>query len=110
MNRALLNVSSTAAKQLSKILEKSGKKSIFFDLRSGGCNGFEYRFTAVDKISNPKNVYEKDNLKIEICDKSLFYVIGTEIDWNEDIMGKTFKFTNPSAQSHCGCGSSFSPK
>ena len=38
------------------------------------------------------------------------FILGTEIDWNEDIMGRTFTFNNPLAQSSCGCGSSFNPK
>ena len=59
MNRSLLNVSSSALKQLSNILKNSNKKYIFFDLKSGGCNGFEYRFTATDKIFNKKMYMNK---------------------------------------------------
>ena len=110
MNKGLINITSSAINQLSKILKKTNNKAILFDLKSGGCNGFEYRFTPIDKISNPKNVYTKDGSDIEICDHSLFHVLGTKIDWQEDIMGKTFKFDNPLAANHCGCGSSFNPK
>ena len=37
------------------------------------------------------------------------FLIGTTIDWNEDIMGQGFVFNNPMAQASCGCGTSFSP-
>ena len=110
MNKGLINVTSTAINQLSKILKGTSNKAILFDLKSGGCNGFEYRFTPIKNIENPKNVYTKDGLDIEICDQSLFHVLGIKIDWQEDIMGKTFKFENPGAASSCGCGSSFNPK
>ena len=38
------------------------------------------------------------------------HLIGTEIDWNQDIMGESFKFDNPNASMKCGCGTSFSIK
>jgi len=108
--KSLISITPRAVKQLSNILKGTDKKAIYFDIKSGGCNGFEYRFKAIDKIVNKENTYKKDNLEVEICDKSLMFILGTEIDWNEDIMGRTFTFNNPLAQSSCGCGSSFNPK
>ena len=72
--------------------------------------GFEYKFDPINKFTNEKNLVYKDGLTIEVCDKSIFYLLGTNIDWNENIMGKGFKFDNPMAQTSCGCGTSFSPK
>ena len=109
MNKNLITVTLSAQTQLKNILTKTAKKAIFFDIKSGGCSGFEYRFKPIDKISNDKNLYKENGLSIEICDKSLFYILGTEIDWNEDIMGESFKFNNPLSKNSCGCGSSFSP-
>jgi len=43
-----------------------------------------------------------------VCGKSMFLVIGTEIDWKEDYMGSRFEFNNPNAKGMCGCGSTFS--
>ena len=40
----------------------------------------------------------------------LIHILGVEIDWKKDIMGETFVFDNPMAQSKCGCGTSFSSK
>ena len=37
-------------------------------------------------------------------------ILGTKIDWKEDIMGESFHFDNPMAQSKCGCGTSFNSK
>ena len=55
-------------------------------------------------------LFNDSGVEIQICKKSLMYVIGTEIDWKKDIMGETFTFSNPLAKSSCGCGSSFNPK
>ena len=109
MNKQLITISLSAQKRLLEIVKESGKKLILFDIKSGGCNGFEYRFNTVNKIENEKNLYVKNDLTVEVCDKSLFYILGTKIDWNKDIMGESFKFENPLSKNSCGCGSSFSP-
>ena len=36
------------------------------------------------------------------------YLLGTNIDWTEDFMGKRFTFDNPNATGKCGCGTTFS--
>ena len=38
---------------------------------------------------------------------SLMYVIGSELDYVEDLTGSYFKVRNPNASSSCGCGTSF---
>ena len=39
---------------------------------------------------------------------SLQYLMGAEIDYQENIEGAQFVIKNPNATSTCGCGSSFS--
>ena len=38
---------------------------------------------------------------------SALFVSGTEIDWQESMMGAAFSFKNPNAKGTCGCGTSF---
>ena len=52
----------------------------------------------------------RDDFTLFICDHSIMHVWDTTIDWKKDIMGQTFTFKNPMAQSSCGCGTSFSSK
>jgi len=109
MNKKLITLTLAAQNHLKNILKTTGKKAIFFDITSGGCNGFEYRFKPIDNVQNKKNLYVENDLTIEICNKSLLHILGTKIDWNEDIMGENFKFNNPLSKNSCGCGTSFSP-
>ena len=109
MNKQLITLTLTAQNKLKHILKNTGKKVIFFDLKSGGCNGFEYRFKPINNIKDKTNLYIENDLTIEICNKSLIHILGTKIDWNNDIMGEGFKFENPLSKNSCGCGSSFSP-
>ena len=109
MTKNLITLTLAAQNHLKQILKTTGQPAIFFDLKSGGCNGFSYRFKPIDKIKNKNNLYIENDLTVEICEKSLFHVLGTNIDWTKDIMGESFKFDNPLSKNACGCGTSFSP-
>jgi len=105
----IVRVSARAAVRLSKLLDKHQKNSILFSCQSGGCNGFEYK---IEPMQTPKDAELQvlDNgVHLYTCNKSMLYLLGTEIDWSDDMMGARFVFTNPSAGATCGCGSTFSP-
>lgn len=109
--KPLITLSKPAIEACRKIISKEKNKVLKLSLKGGGCNGFEYRFD----LTNPKLEKGDEQMKIEdleiiICGQSLLYLLGTRIDWKTDIMGSTFYFDNPNAQSTCGCGSSFNPK
>ena len=112
MKKQIISLSENAVKQLSNILKSNNEyKSFLLKLKSGGCNGFEYKLTAEKDLilSNAQEYYKKKDIKINICNKSLMYLIGTHIDWKEDIISKSFVFDNPNAKIKCGCGTSFTP-
>ena len=46
--------------------------------------------------------------KIKIENDYILTLIGTEIDYTDDIMGSRFIFNNPNSNFKCGCGKSFS--
>tara|TARA_B100000795_G_scaffold124629_1_gene92970 strand:+ start:275 stop:607 length:333 start_codon:yes stop_codon:yes gene_type:complete len=107
MSKKIISFTCSALKQLKQIAENNNSIGILFSIKSGGCNGFEYNFEPINTFSN-SNIVVEDDLKIEVCERSIFYLLGTKIDWDEDIMGRRFIFDNPMAQASCGCGTSFS--
>ena len=108
MSKKLLRVTTSAVKKLQSIVKENNARGVLFYINSGGCNGFEYRFKPINKFTDRKNVQIENDLNIEVCNKSLMFVLGTKIDWQKDIMGEAFKFKNPIAKNSCGCGTSFS--
>jgi iron-sulfur cluster assembly accessory protein len=77
-------------------------------VRGGGCSGFNYALSFTDDVGENDHVFEHDGLRI-VCDpKQYLYLEGTEIDYQDGLMGKGFTFRNPNATGSCGCGSSFS--
>ena len=109
MNKNVINVTSIAKKQLINIMNINKSKYILFNVEGGGCNGLKYNLKPDNE--EPKKIDEivdMDDLKINVCGKSLLYLLGTTIDWTEDIMGSRFTFENPNASAKCGCGTTFS--
>ena len=94
-----------AIKQINHLLSKKDKGSFFrIAIKGGGCSGFKYNFS-FDK--NPK----EEDLKFNniLIDKSSAELLkGSEVDFVSELIGDSFKISNPQTKSSCGCGVSFS--
>ena len=106
----MLSVTKSALNKLVQISKTHNVNQLLFHVSGGGCNGLKYNIEPFKE--SPKKVDEivsiTDSLNIVVDSQSIFYVIGTEIDWKEDIMGSRFDFNNPNSTSQCGCGTTFS--
>ena len=106
------NVISLCSKTIThfkNILKKTNNNFINIGVKGGGCNGLKYYIEPTNEP--PSKIDEQmivDNIKINICGHSLIYLIGTKIEWKEDIMGTGLTFNNPNANGKCGCGETFS--
>jgi iron-sulfur cluster assembly protein len=73
----------------------------------GGCSGLSYQLD-IEKAPNPADkVVESHGVSVYLDPKSALFIGGTEIDWQESMMGAAFSFRNPNAKGTCGCGTSF---
>jgi len=76
-------------------------------VKSGGCSGLSYRVEFVDQIDPKDEMIEIDEVKVFIDSTALMFVIGSEMDYVEDMFKSGFSFTNPNEKGRCGCGESF---
>lgn len=107
----LINITKNAGIKLIEMSKTYNTDKILFYVKGGGCNGFGYKFKPFfEKPDKLDEIVKYEDINIVVCNNSLMYVLGTTIDYENDIMGSTFKFDNPNAGSKCGCGTSFSPK
>jgi iron-sulfur cluster assembly accessory protein len=94
-----------AIKQINLLLSQKDKGSFFrIAIKGGGCSGFQYDFS-VDKKA------QEDDLKFEniLIDKTSADMLkGSEVDYVSELIGNSFKISNPKSKSSCGCGVSFS--
>ena len=100
----------SAANKVKKLIEEEGNSDLKLRVfvSGGGCSGFKYGFTFDELINEDDTVMEKNGVKLVIDPMSFQYLVGSEIDYQENLQGAQFIIKNPSATSTCGCGSSFS--
>ena len=74
----------------------------------GGCSGFEYGFTFDEDVEDDDTTIENSGVTLVVDALSYQYLVGSEVDFKEDLQGSRFVVTNPNASTTCGCGNSFS--
>ena len=78
-------------------------------VQGGGCSGFQYGFTFDhEKNEDDFEVVSTENMRVLVDSISMSYLQEATVDYKEDLMGASFVINNPTAQTSCGCGSSFS--
>lgn len=104
-------VSESAKAKIREILAEENDPSLKVRafVQGGGCSGFQYGFTLDSEQGEDDLTFDFDGVSVLIDSMSIQYMSDATIDYNDDIMGASFKISNPQAQSTCGCGSSFSP-
>jgi iron-sulfur cluster insertion protein len=107
----MITLTDVASEKVKEIQSAEGLAGQGLRLRviGGGCSGFTYDlFFDDEKNDDVDNVFESHGINLYIDMMSYTYLEGTVIDYVEGLYGAGFKFNNPTAQTTCGCGSSFS--
>lgn len=99
-----------AANKVKELIDEEGNDALKLRVfvSGGGCSGFQYGFTFDEESSEDDTVMQKNGVTLLVDPMSYQYLIGAEIDYQENIEGAQFVIKNPNATSTCGCGSSFS--
>ena len=100
-----INFSKKAVEKINQLISKKPIGTFFrIAVKGGGCSGFKYDFTFDNKIDKEDSKHEN----IVIDRSSLDMLKGSDIDFSEELIGSSFKISNPKTKSSCGCGISFS--
>ena len=99
-----------AAKKVKELIDEEGSPDLKLRVfvSGGGCSGFQYGFTFEEEVNDDDTQVMKDTVTLLIDPMSLQYLMGAEIDYQDNLQGSQFVIRNPQATSTCGCGSSFS--
>ncbi len=112
----MITVTDSAIYKITQIVESQAKTEavapvgIRCGVQGGGCSGFSYQidFVTEDQIEPLDEVIEIGDIKVVVDAMSVMYLIGTQLDYVEEVFGSRFSFSNPNEVSRCGCGESFS--
>lgn len=101
-------VTPRAAKRIQAITANEPGSALRVAVNGGGCSGFQYAF-AIDRARGEDDaVFEQDGATVLVDSVSMGFVAGSVLDFEDNLMGQSFKVQNPQAKSSCGCGVSFS--
>jgi iron-sulfur cluster assembly protein len=104
-----VSLTQSAAARVKSFLEKRGHGlGLRIGVKRTGCSGWAYTIDYADSIEANDRVFEQDEVKVIVDDKSLQLIDGTEVDFVKDGLNEAFKFRNPNVKGECGCGESFS--
>lgn len=109
--KAAVSLTPKAIEAAKRQLAKRGTPdaAIRLGLKGGGCSGFSYVIEFSDDPPRARDrVFDFDGVKVFVDPKSLIYLAGTVLDWEQTLMYQGFKFKNPNEATNCGCGHSFS--
>jgi iron-sulfur cluster insertion protein len=94
-----------ALKQIQNLLSKKDDGSFFrIAIKGGGCSGFQYEFTFEQSKNEDDLIFQ--NILIDKTSADLLK--DSEVDYVSELIGESFKISNPQTKSSCGCGVSFS--
>jgi len=103
-----ITITSKAQERLVSLLTED-KPNVELSVLGGGCSGMSYSFMYTDRepVSTDK-IYDLGQFKLFVPFTSFMYLMGTIVDFSDDLLNGGFKFINPQSERECGCGVSFS--
>jgi iron-sulfur cluster assembly protein len=105
----VMTVTPAAAERAKALIDGRGKPTvgIRIGVRSKGCSGLSYTLEFAEKQEPLDEVIETQGIKLLIDAKASLFLIGTEMDFEEEKLKSGFVFKNPNEKGRCGCGESF---
>ena len=105
----VMSVTQAAAERVKALIEGRGKPTvgIRIGVRSKGCSGMSYTLEFADSQQPMDEVVDTQGVKLLIDPKASLFLIGTEMDYEEEKLKSGFVFRNPNEKGRCGCGESF---
>jgi len=93
------------AKEYMQSVSKGGYVTL--GVKGGGCSGFQYVWGLSEEATQDVQWSKPIDDILLLDPMAEMYVIGSEIDYVEELGASFLKLVNPTATSSCGCGESF---
>ncbi|TDO98143.1 iron-sulfur cluster insertion protein ErpA [Marinomonas balearica] len=105
-----IEFTAAAAAKLKSLIEEEENERLMLRVyvTGGGCSGFQYGFTFDEEYQEDDTEVKREGVRMVVDPLSFQYLVGSEVDYQENLEGARFTVTNPNATSTCGCGASFS--
>ena len=103
-----IEITEEAQNYIASLIKKDQSDYFRITVLGGGCAGFQYKFDFDNKKNNEDILFKTNKISVLVDKISLDLINGSKIDYVNELIGSSFKVTNPKSSSSCGCGTSFS--
>lgn len=107
---AIVSLTEAAAEKVRELIERDQRDGFGLRLKvvGGGCSGLQYQLMFDNQVGELDQEEESHGVRIMVDSKSAVYLVGTTVDFVDELNASGFKIENPNATNTCGCGESFS--
>ncbi len=104
-----ITLSEAAVSRLKDLMTKSAQPilGLRIGVKNGGCSGMTYALELATEEKAGEEALEDKGIKVFIDPMAMMFLVGTELDYQQNRMGTSFVFRNPNEKGRCGCGESF---
>ena len=90
MSEQVIKLSDNAVIRIKEIMSSAEKDAlgVRVSVKSGGCAGMSYVMEYSKELNPNDEVIEDKGVKVFIDSAAVMYLLGTEIDWEENIISK----------------------
>jgi iron-sulfur cluster assembly accessory protein len=105
----VITLTDAAADRVKSLVARSDKpvQGLRIGVKTRGCSGMSYSVEYADEPKRFEEVVEQKGVKLFIDPTAVMFILGSEVDYQEDRFSSGFTFTNPNEKGRCGCGESF---
>ena len=109
MTGQFMTVTDAAATRIKTLIGKAQKPvlGLRIAVKTKGCSGLSYQVEYAEDERPFEEKVEDKGVTLYIDPMATMFLIGSEIDYQEDKLQSGFVFKNPNEKGRCGCGESF---
>lgn len=104
----IMSLTDAAVERINEIIEDSEKPvvGVRVGIKDAGCAGQSYTLAYVSEPVQGDDHIEEKGVHVFVEPKATLFLLGTVMDFEEDILKSGFTFKNPNQTGECGCGES----
>lgn len=104
----IMSLTDAAVERISEIIAETDKPvmGVRVGVKNAGCAGMAYTLDYVAEPVQGDDHVEDKGVHVFIEPKATMFLLGTVMDFEEDILKSGFTFKNPNQTGECGCGES----
>ena len=104
----IMSLTDADVERINEIIEDSATPvvGVRVGIKDAGCAGQSYTLAYVSEPVQGDDHIEEKGVHVYVEPKATLFLLGTVMDFEEDILKSGFTFKNPNQTGECGCGES----